>query len=83
MRKTVYNGKGAFSRIKAMRHSNNLKHQRAALALAVFLTVPRTEGAFFIAFWGLDPYDRKGLEEFWGITDDWYLFRRVCRFFGT
>jgi hypothetical protein len=83
VRRGPCNGRCAARRIKRLSGSGKPTERQAADALAAFLTAPRSEGAFFIAFWGLDSYQRKALQEYWGISDDWRLFKRVCRFFAV
>lgn len=78
----VKDGRTAVRRIKAMNRNPNPCSKEAANALARFLGLPRTEGAFYLEFQRLAPSEALALRHFWGIDDDWRLFARICRFFA-
>ena len=46
-----------------------------------YLLDPRAEGAFYIRFCAMPPMHRQVLAQWWGIDDEWRLFKRICGFF--
>lgn len=73
----------AEKRIGRLKRSADPVAKVAGYALERYLRDPRAEGAFYIRFCAMAPMHREALAQFWGIPDEWRLFRRICRFFGV
>ena len=70
-------------RIARLKRSAVPSEKVAGYALERYLRAHRREGAFYIRFCAMAPLQRQALEPLVGTTDEWRLFRRLCRFFGV
>ena len=56
------------------------RHRRSWATLKWFQKTPKTEDAFYLRFHELPDEDVTFLKSFYHITEDWDLFKMICKF---
>jgi len=81
--RNLRDGRTAPARIRAMKRCADPVRRHVGLILEGFQNKRRTEGAFYLHFCALAPMQSEALKTLWGVSDDWRVFRRICRFFAV
>ena len=56
------------------------RHRRSWATLKWFEGTPKTEEEFYLRFQDLPDEDATFLKSFYNVSDDWDLFRMICKF---
>ena len=58
------------------------RHRRSWATLKWFESTPKTEDEFYLRFQDLPDEDVTFLKSFYNVSEDWDLFRMICKFWN-
>ena len=58
------------------------RHRRSWATLKWFESTPKTEDEFYLRFQDLSDEDATFLKSFYNVSEDWDLFRMICKFWN-
>ena len=59
------------------------RHRRSWATLKWFENTPKNEDAFYLRFQDLPDEDAVFLKSFYNLTDNWELFKMICKFWNV